>query len=71
MADLVLWFTGNPKWHENEDDSIHYAEDNGVEQDRTFKEKLALFLNDLRSGHYFNGHKLAYIVHVVEFQWRK
>lgn len=48
-----------------------YSEDNGVEEVRIFKEKLALFLADLRSGRYFKGRKLAYIVHVIEFQWRK
>ncbi|KAI2503801.1 helicase [Fragilaria crotonensis] len=41
-----------------------------VDECRVFKEKLALFLEDLREGVFFEGRQLMYIVHAVEFQWR-
>lgn len=37
---------------------------------RTFKCKLQVLLKDLRDGVHFFGNKAAYIVAVVEFQWR-
>ena len=29
-----------------------------------------MFLEDLRAGLFFEGRKLKYIIHVIEFQWR-
>jgi hypothetical protein len=65
-------FTTSPTWPElHEHGSIGpYIEDNMVDECRVFKEKLALFLEDLREGVFFEGRQLMYIVHAVEFQWR-
>ena len=65
-------FTTSPTWPElHEHGSVcPYIEDNMVDECRVFKEKLALFLEDLREGVFFEGRQLMYIVHAVEFQWR-
>ena len=71
-VDCFTTFTTNPKWTEiveamGENES---HEDNPVIVNRVFKAKLAAFLEDLRQGTFFEGRKLVYIIHVVEFQWR-
>ena len=69
---LFTTFTTSPTWSEFRDTSSNtpYVEDNMVHEDRVFKEKLALFLDDLRKGVFFENRKAVYIISVVEFQWR-
>lgn len=69
---LFSTFTTSPLWVElhQQNADMQYSEDNMVLVIRVFKEKLTLFLEDLRRGTFFEGHKLAYIIYVIEFQWR-
>jgi Helitron helicase-like domain at N-terminus len=69
---LFTTFSTSPTWSGFHDSSSNtpYVEDNMVDEDRVFKEKLALFLDDLRKGVFFEKRKAAYIISVVEFQWR-
>ena len=69
---LFTTFTTSPTWSEllYSPSNIPYVEDNMVNEDRVFKEKLALFLDDLRKGVFFENRKTVYIISVVEFQWR-
>ena len=65
-------FTTSPSWeefHKHRRD-CPYIEDNMDIESRIFKEKLALFLEDLCDGLFFENRKLMYIIHVIEFQWR-
>jgi Helitron helicase-like domain at N-terminus len=65
-------FTTSPSWEELRQHrrDCPYIEDCMDTECRVFKEKLTLFLEDLRDGIFFEGRKLMYIIHVIEFQWR-
>ncbi len=69
---LFTTFTTSPTWLEFCDSTSNtpYVEDNMVVEDHVFKEKLALFLDDLRAGVFFEEREAVYMISAVEFQWR-
>lgn len=71
-SHLFSTFTTSPTWLEFRDSTSNtpYVEDNMVVEDRVFKEKLALFLDDLRAGVFLEEREAVYMISAVEFQWR-
>jgi Helitron helicase-like domain at N-terminus len=70
---LFKTFTPLPTWLEFRDSTSSntpYVEDNMVVEDCVFKKKLALVLDDLRAGVFFEERQAVYMISVVEFQWR-
>lgn len=76
----MLTMSANPNWPEIQAELFKREGHKGSDQkssDRTdiisqvFHGKLQALLKDLRDGTAFGGKKTAYIIHVIEFQWRK
>lgn len=70
---MMLTMSANPEWPEIAEQLFEgqTAADRTDITCQVFKGKLHALLQDLRSGVAFGGKKTAYILHVIEFQWRK